>query len=280
MTHYSQALDELQIERYEVLLNEELLAQRYTWKTRFPDVFLVVKLFDPDQEEMATAKIFIGSYEKVKSHWNSLTPVGPDQADWEWAEKQLNLLIGVFKGEAPSGLEGAVPEEGHPVDSTKLKETLSSYDLVLAPAGIGKSALAESDPSTFVDGDQVIADSIGWPENPTWWKLPNARSVHEANQMIIETEAAITTRTVLFNGDFPSRLSGEISVCVWIADPKQLVAGANTPERMDAGRARMEHQDVQENVDMLLGIADRYGLPVYTGLLPGHPALGGVNGEA
>jgi len=51
-----------------------------------------VKRFDPIQKEVATAKLFLGSYAAVRSHWNSLTPYEATTEEWREAGLILGLL--------------------------------------------------------------------------------------------------------------------------------------------------------------------------------------------
>lgn len=53
------------------------------------EIFLVVKLFDPDQPSFWTVKMWHGDYENTKSHWNTTEP-------YHLKESELRLLLEVL----------------------------------------------------------------------------------------------------------------------------------------------------------------------------------------
>lgn len=57
--------------------------------------------------------------------------------------------------------------------------------ILMAPAGSGKSHLAKMHPDSFIDGDEVIANSVGWPPIDDWYKQDWAVYVHAANYFLL-----------------------------------------------------------------------------------------------
>lgn len=72
----------------ETLVNPETNETRITFSHLFrDDLHVVVKFFDPIQQERSTIKIFFGMYERVRSHWRTLTPAS--RPDLERAAEKL-----------------------------------------------------------------------------------------------------------------------------------------------------------------------------------------------
>ena len=128
--------------------------------------------------------------------------------------------------------------------------------IVLAPGSAGKShfvkgsgrpidlSSAQGEPPrvrgkqiagiTFVDGDDVIRDTIGWPSDPEWWKGDPAK-VKEIERAIWEslvlTAAGMDDRVIiLFNG----KVEGD-AVIARVRIPDQLLA-------LNAERKAIEQQ--------------------------------------
>lgn len=60
----------------EALRNPKTGEERYVYDTLTPGVQLVVKFFDPHSSDWdMTFKAFLGNYERVRSRWNTLTPI-------------------------------------------------------------------------------------------------------------------------------------------------------------------------------------------------------------
>lgn len=64
----------------EILRNPKEKAVRVVFGTPDPDTFVVVKFFDAEQQEAATVKWFVGSYEKTRAHWRTTEPVPAAEA--------------------------------------------------------------------------------------------------------------------------------------------------------------------------------------------------------
>lgn len=76
----------------ESLLNSKTGELRVTFDTPNPRVHVVVKLFG-DADEEATVKIFLGMYEKIKSHWRTIIPVEPSDEQWRMVRDAIRILL-------------------------------------------------------------------------------------------------------------------------------------------------------------------------------------------
>jgi hypothetical protein len=65
-------------------------------------------------------------------------------------------------------------------------------NIIIAPTSAGKTYLADSDPR-FVDGDKIIASTIGWPAEHRWWEVLSPAEiveVHRRNAEVIKNWAS------------------------------------------------------------------------------------------
>lgn len=88
----------MKLERYEALRNPETKEERYTFSTQIDNIFVVVKRFDPEQEEDSTFKVFRGMYYRVKSHWRTLIEFKPSEAQWASVQADVELLLRQLSG--------------------------------------------------------------------------------------------------------------------------------------------------------------------------------------
>lgn len=86
----------------EVLHNPETQEIRVTFfkEVAKQKIYVVVKYFDPDQDEFFTFKVFVGSYEGVRKHWRTLTVLPKTEAvPWITRAKRdlrkYSLLFGI-----------------------------------------------------------------------------------------------------------------------------------------------------------------------------------------
>jgi len=74
--------------------------------------------------------------------------------------------------------------------------------ILLSASGSGKSYFSKGK-SDIIDGDDVINDTIGWPDDPEWFLRDDAyvAIVHEMNAAALHTYVkANPTKLVVFNG--------------------------------------------------------------------------------
>lgn len=121
--------------------------------------------------------------------------------------------------------------------------------VILAPAAAGKSTWLRTHRPTFaVDGDAVIARSIGWPTGPRWWEASDADAVQARNWAAIIGHAEGTGQIILFNG-VPHR--GENQHLVLVSLP-----AAQVRERLTAARDTKRpvlSSEYEQNLKMLEG---------------------------
>lgn len=138
--------------------------------------------------------------------------------------------------------------------------------IILAPSGCGKTRAVET-LGYAVDGDVVIATSIGWPQEHKWWKGPQAPAVHIALEAALreyyERESSrkregvhLPKPVIVFNGYIELRES-DYAVTV-PSDPYTLYI--NDLVRVRTGRrAEPVYQDYYDAVDQWLDFKVRYG---------------------
>lgn len=134
--------------------------------------------------------------------------------------------------------------------------------LVLAPSCAGKSTIVKKAgyPDTVVDGDYVIANSVGWPTEHRWWEVLNPeqkQAVHRNNMRVLDQWMSVKPVMVLFNGD-PGRLrSFKHKVVVWMPNESELIRNVEARARAQGPNSPQPSTlpEIMRNVDALKTIA-------------------------
>jgi hypothetical protein len=88
-------------------------------------------------------------------------------------------------------------------DLTRSNEHKKPVRLILAPAGAGKSTFAALHTPEVVDGDMIVAKTVGWPVGEWWKDKAKAREVHLANEAAIRAYSELHDQPIIvFNGEW------------------------------------------------------------------------------
>lgn len=137
--------------------------------------------------------------------------------------------------------------------------------LLLAPTASGKSFLATKNP-LFVDGDEIIAKTTGWPSG-AWWKQPQADEIHERNWRTLKN-ADVGPRVIVFNGrGYPA--NGWNSVVVLIPTKERIIRNLAThPHALRYGSLQERYRDIiGHNIPALRRDAQKYGYKKFEGAI-------------
>lgn len=80
------------MQELESLRNPKTKETRFTFKIT-ESTYIVVKFWDPIQVENCTCKWFSGSYERVRSHWQTLETFNADRELWVEAASVIEKMI-------------------------------------------------------------------------------------------------------------------------------------------------------------------------------------------
>jgi len=99
-----------------------------------------------------------------------------------------------------------------PTDAPVATRTRNPKRVILAPSGSGKTFWSNGR-KDVVDGDDVIAETIGWPTTPQWWTGPDADAVHERNRAALRAWVSDNPdHVVVFNGELPPDMVGAVVI--------------------------------------------------------------------
>jgi len=156
-----------------------------------------------------------------------------------------------------------------------MKKGANAMIIVLAPSGSGKSYAAEKFPNSFIDGDVIVASTVGWPPGK-WWELPNALETKIKTWSALykwTTQFKEDPRTVLFNVD-PSVVDPSVVSGIWI--PNEHIALRNLRYRWEKYNSSKNPQPT--DLETFRRSARRYrswsaewGIPIYGGETPPRP---------
>lgn len=136
--------------------------------------------------------------------------------------------------------------------------------IILAPSASGKSYWAGL--GRWIDGDLIIANTIGWPRTLDWWMQPNASSVHNRNATILSAFAN-EGNLIAFNGGW-TLVAGVIRPLMCIRTPGALLA-FNAPTHPHLLKhkplLRALTRDLVSNHEAMESMARRLDVPILSG---------------
>jgi len=142
-----------------------------------------------------------------------------------------------------------------------MSESSFKSTLILAPSLAGKTTWVRSQPAAYVvDGDTVISQRGGWPEDSSWWRKPGAASVHRKHAAILGNYARNTGRVVAFNGD-PSFLYEAFKIVIIVVPPLATLLERIARREVKGGFPNPDA--VRENVRVILRLARMARLPIF-----------------
>lgn len=147
---------------------------------------------------------------------------------------------------------------------------VNQRNVILAPSGAGKSWMASHYPGIFVDGDRIIASTIGWPKQHRWWETLSPEAVEQVH---LQNEAVLTDyaskhpeRFILFNGRWSDP---ELIHSIWM--PESELHASRLRSRSISDPLRSQPQtipEMQANRASLFRYAEEHDIPVTGGSMP------------
>jgi hypothetical protein len=142
--------------------------------------------------------------------------------------------------------------------------------VILAPSYAGKSYFADTLPGLFLDGDDIIRDTVGWPEG-AWWEAPDAEALHEEHARAIRDFN--DPRVALFNGNMDALVNEGVDiVAVWAPFTAQHFANFMKRRAEDAASGRPHSydgvRDLVRSRSKMVTKAAKLGIPIVRSLSP------------
>jgi len=133
--------------------------------------------------------------------------------------------------------------------------------IILAPSGSGKTYFEKKN-RDVIDGDDIIARTVGWPTEREWWKGPNNSTIQARNEdEILKYSARHRDMIIVFNGQFSDY--GAIDAFVIIDEARHFL---NIEDRIRKDPDTSQPADfdtVRKNRDEHASLAKQHKIPVF-----------------